>query len=50
MARIFKGERPAEMAIEEPRSFVYVVNLRIAKVLGLSLPQSVLLRADRVIE
>lgn len=50
VARILKGEKPAEMAIEEPRSFVYVVNLRVAKMLGLSLPQSVLLRADRVIE
>ena len=50
VARIFRGEKPAEMAIEEPRSFVYAVNLRVAKALGLSLPQSVLLRADRVIE
>jgi putative tryptophan/tyrosine transport system substrate-binding protein len=50
VARILKGGRPAEMAIEEPRRFVFTVNLKVARALGLSLPQSILLRADRVVE
>jgi putative ABC transport system substrate-binding protein len=50
VARIFKGEKPAEMAIEEPRQFRFTVNLRVAKAIGVTLPQSVLLRADEVIQ
>ena len=50
VARILKGERPAEMAIEEPRQFKLILNARVARQLGLQLPISVLLRADEVIQ
>ncbi|MBL8377431.1 MAG: ABC transporter substrate-binding protein [Burkholderiales bacterium] len=50
VARILKGEKPAAMAIEEPREFRLIVNRRVARQLGLTLSQAVLLRADEVIE
>ena len=49
-ARILKGERPATMAIEEPRSFQLIINLGTARALGITLPQAILLRADEVIQ
>ena len=49
-ARILKGERPAEMPIEEPREFQFIVNKTTAKALGLTISPTVLLRATRVIE
>ena len=49
-ARILKGERPAEMPIEEPREFRFIVNKRTASALGLTLSPAILLRADTVIE
>ena len=49
VARILKGEKPAQMAIEEPRQFRLIVNSGVAKRLGLAVPQSVLVRADEVI-
>jgi putative ABC transport system substrate-binding protein len=48
--KILRGRKPAELPVEQPREFRVVVNLRTARVLGLTIPQSVLLRADQIIE
>jgi putative tryptophan/tyrosine transport system substrate-binding protein len=48
--RILKGTKPAELPVEQPMRFDFVINLRIAEALGLTIPQHVLLQATEVIQ
>ena len=47
--KIFKGAKPSELPVQQPKTFEFIVNLKTAKQIGLTVPPNVLTRADKVI-